>query len=74
MGSKIVGLDVVFDGTLRRERLQGSRTLVKTDAVGSGVDDRHHHTADAEDEGEVERDFHYESAETYKRVETSSYF
>jgi hypothetical protein len=67
MGSKIVGLDVVFDGTLRRERLQGSRTLRKTDAVGSGVDDRHYHTADAEEDGEVERDFHDEAAKTYEK-------
>jgi hypothetical protein len=72
MGSKIVGLPV-FDGTLCRGRLQGSS--MKTKAVGSGVDDRHHAspTADAEEEGEVGRNFHDELAETYNTVQTSIY-
>jgi hypothetical protein len=36
----------LLDGTLRH-----SRKLGETKVVGSGVDDRHHHAADAEEEG-----------------------
>jgi hypothetical protein len=62
IGSNIVGLHVVFDVTLCRGRLQGSRIHVMTEAVGWCADDRLRHTAESEEEGEV---FHDESAETY---------